>query len=65
LLANDASPKVRSHAFHLLADGSPREREGDVVKAIERLQQDPDEKLRRQARKLMAQYRRGGRINVL
>jgi hypothetical protein len=65
LLAKDSSPKVRSHAFHLLADGSPREREGDVVVEIERLQQDPDEKLRRRARKLMAQYRRGGRINVL
>jgi hypothetical protein len=36
-----------------------------VVAAIERLQQDPDEKLRRRARKLIAQYRRGGRINVL
>jgi hypothetical protein len=65
LLANDSSPKVRSNAFHLLADGSPRERECDVVAAIERLQHDPDEKLRRRARKLMAQYRRGGRINAL
>ncbi len=65
LMANDASPKVRSHAFHLLADGSPREREPDVVAAIQRLQQDPDEKLRRRARrKLMARYRRGGRINA-
>jgi hypothetical protein len=65
LMVNDSSPKVRSHAFHLLADGSPRERECDVVVAIERMQQDPDEKLRRRARKLMAHYRRGGRINAL
>jgi hypothetical protein len=64
-LANDPSAKVRSHVFHLLADGSPRLREADVVAAIERLQQDPDEKLRRRARKLLAHYRRGGRINVL
>jgi HEAT repeat protein len=64
-LANDPSPKVRSHVFHLLADGSPRERESDVVAVIEGLQQDPDEKLRRRARKLLAHYRRGGRINVL
>ena len=65
VLAEDPSAKVRSHAFHLLADGSPREREAEVVKAIERLQADPDERLRRRARKLTAQYRRGGRINVL
>jgi hypothetical protein len=64
-LANDPSPKVRSHVFHLLGDGSPREREPDVVAAIERMQQDPDEKLRRRARKLLAHYRRHGRINVL
>jgi hypothetical protein len=36
-----------------------------VVAAIERFEQDPDEKLRRRARKLLAHYRRGGRINVL
>ena len=64
-LVDDPSPRVRMHVFHLLADGSPRERESDVVAAIERLQQDPDEKLRRRARKLLAHYRRGGRINVL
>ena len=64
-LVDDRSPKVRSHVFHLLADGSPREREPDVVAAIERLQLDPDEKLRRRARKLMARYRRGERINAL
>jgi|SRR3954453_8127950 hypothetical protein len=64
-LVDDPSAKVRGHVLHLLADGSPRERESDAVAAIERLQQDPDEKLRRRARKLLAQYRRGGRINVL
>jgi hypothetical protein len=64
-LVDDPSPKVRTHVFHLLADGSPREREPEVVAAIERLQSDEDERLRRRARKLIAQYRRGGRINVL
>jgi hypothetical protein len=64
-MAGDPSPRVRSHAFHLLADGSPREREGEVVRAIEAMQLDPDERLRRRARKLMAQYRRGGGINAL
>ena len=64
-LIDDPSPKVRSHVFHLLADGSPRQREAQVVCAIERLQADPDQKLRRRARKLIAQYLRGGRINAL
>src|SRR5690348_14167354 len=58
-LVDDPSQRVRSHVFHLLADGSPHEREADVVTAIERLQQDPDERLRRRARKLLAAYRRG------
>jgi len=35
-----------------------------VIAAIERFQSDPDPRLRRRARKLMAHYRRGGRINV-
>jgi hypothetical protein len=64
-LVNDPSADVRRHVFHLLADGSPREREAEVVSAIERLQHDADERLRRRARKLLAHYRRGGRINVL
>jgi hypothetical protein len=63
-MVEDPSEKVRRHVFHLLGDGSPREREADVVAAIERLRTDSDERLRRQARKLLAHYRRGGRINV-
>jgi hypothetical protein len=51
--------------LHLLCDGSPRERNTEVVAAVERMQRDPDDKLRRQARKVMAQYRKTGNINVL
>ena len=64
-LVDDPSHKVRVHVFHMLADGSPRERESEVVNAIERLTRDPHESLRRRARKLMAHYRRGGKINIL
>ena len=63
-LVDDPSAKVRTHVMHLLADGSPRGREPQVIAAIERFQSDPDPRLRRRARKLMAHYRRGGRINV-
>jgi hypothetical protein len=64
-MAEDPSAKVRSHVFHLLADGSPREREAQVLRAIQGLHDDPDERLRRRARKLLAQHRKGGRVNVL
>jgi hypothetical protein len=64
-LVDDPSTKVRSFVFHFLADGSPRERETEVVAAIERFQHDPDKRLRRRARQLLAQYRRSGRINAL
>jgi len=64
-MVDDPSAKVRSHVLHLLADGSPRERETQVVAAIERLRCDPDARLRRRVRKLLAHYRAGGRINAL
>ena len=64
-LVNDPSPRVRSHVLHLLADGSPRDRETQVVAAVEQLTADDNLRLRRRARKLLAQYRRGGRINAL
>src|SRR4051812_32943507 len=64
-MVEDSSGKVRSHVFHLLGDGSPRERESEVIAAIERLRTDPDERLRRRVRKLLAHYRHGGRINAL
>ena len=62
-LVDDPSPHVRRHVLHLLGDGSPREREQEVVTAIERLHNDPDARLRRRVRQLLARYRRGGRIN--
>jgi HEAT repeat protein len=64
-LADDPSIEVRRQVFHLLGDGSPREREEEAVAAMERMTRDPDPKLRRHARKVMARYRRGGTINVL
>ncbi len=64
-MTSDESPIVRSHVLHVLADGSPRHREPQVVGAIESMHDDPDPKLRRRVRKLLAHYRRGGRINIL
>jgi hypothetical protein len=64
-LANDPDARVRSQILHVLADGSPRERECQVAAAIETIARDRDESLRRRARKVLAQYRRSGVINVL
>jgi hypothetical protein len=64
-MAGDPDAKVRSTVLHLLCDGSPRERNAEIVAAVARMQHDPDDKLRRQARRVMAQYRKTGQINVL
>jgi hypothetical protein len=61
----DEDAKVRAHVLHVLADGSPRYRESEVVQAVERMWDDPDPGLRRRVRKVLGQYRRTGRIHVL
>jgi hypothetical protein len=64
-LVDDPSLDVRRWVFHLLGDGSPREREAEVVAAFERFTRDPDKKLQRRARQVLAKYRQEGTINVL
>jgi HEAT repeat protein len=64
-MAQDENVNVRSNVFHVLADGSPRYREPQIVSVIEQMHNDPDPKLRRRARKLLAHYRHGGRLNAL
>ena len=63
-LTRDRDVGVRRNALHTLIDGSPRAREQEVVDALEGLRDDPDAKLRRHARKLLARYRRTGRVNL-
>ena len=64
-LVDDPALDVRRWVFHLLGDGSPREREPEVVAAFERFTRDPDKKLQRRARQVLAKYRQDGTINVL
>ena len=61
-----ANPKTRRAALLqlCLCDGSPRERESEVVAAVELLANDSDHKIRRRARRALAAYRRTGQINV-
>jgi len=64
-MVTDEDVKVRSSVLHTLGDGSPRVREMEIVAAIERMWNDPDERLRRHVRKLLASYRRTGKLNIL
>ena len=64
-MASDEHVLVRKNVFHVLADGSPRYREQQIVRTMEAMHNDPDPKLRRHVRKLLAHYRAGGRLNVL
>lgn len=64
-LADDPDPYVRTQVLHALGDGSPRAREAEVMATVERMRDDPDPHLRRRVRKLLAEYRRTGRINIL
>src|SRR5688500_10018548 len=64
-MVGDPDPIVRRTAVHMLADGSPKERQSDVVDALESLRNDPDRKVRRQVRDVLGAFRRTGRVNVL
>jgi hypothetical protein len=63
-MATDPDPGVRNWVLHVLTDGSPRSRQAQVVQAVERLRDDPDPKIRRKARKIEAEFRRTGNLNV-
>jgi hypothetical protein len=60
----DADRRVRSHVLHALTDGSPKDLEHEVIAAIGRMRNDPDERLRRRVRGILAGYRRTGSWNV-
>ena len=65
VLATDPNADVRRNVLHTLSDGSPRERSEQVAAIWETMYQDPDRKIRKQVRFLLAQYRRTGKINIL
>jgi HEAT repeat protein len=64
-MVGDPDPLVRSAVVHMLADGSPRHRQAEVVTVLESLRNDPDRKVRRQVNYVLGKYRRTGRVNVL
>ena len=64
-MKTDESPVVRDQVVHSLCDGSPKERETEVIATLEELWNDPDERVRRRVRKALNAYRRTGNWNVL
>jgi hypothetical protein len=63
-MAADPDADVRNWVLHVLTDGSPRSRHAQVVQVLHQLHDDPDPKLRRKARKILAHHRRTGELNI-
>ncbi len=59
----DPDCEVRRIALHAILDGSPRSRRAEVIRALESMYHDPNPRLRRQARKVLARHRATGRVN--
>lgn len=63
-LTRDEDASVRSLVLHDLTDGSPRERAPAIRAALEVMRNDPDPRLRRRVRGVLAHERRTGRLNI-
>ncbi len=63
-LTADPDADVRRSALHVLIDGSPRTRREEVVRALEAMRDEPQPKVRRHVRKILARYRRTGQVNL-
>lgn len=64
-MIHDPDPDVRYQVIHNLCDGSPNEREEDVINAIKELQQDESKIVKRAVNKVLSSYTRTGKWNVL
>ncbi len=64
-MAHDSDPRVRGPIVHVLCDESPVEYRAEIVRVLESLYHDEDDRVRKQVRRVLAQYRHSGRVNVL
>lgn len=65
LMVHDDCPGVRAQVLHTICDGSPSSLEAEVAEALEVFNRDEDKAIRRTAHKVLAEYTRTGRWNVL
>ena len=61
-LVGDPDPGVRGDVIHAVTDSTPAARVAAVIQALESRHNDPDKGIRRQVRKILAHYRRTGKI---
>lgn len=61
-MTSDPDPTVRYQIVHTLCDGSPRTREEQVLEALMKMWNDPDDKIRRAVRRAIGEYRRTGKV---
>ena len=61
-LAGDPDPRVRGDVIHAITDSTPAPRVPAVVRALESRRNDADVGIRRQVRKILAHYRRTGKV---
>jgi HEAT repeats len=61
-LVGDPDPRVRGDVIHAITDSTPAPRVPAVIQALESRHNDPDVGIRRQVRKVLAHYRRTGKV---
>eukprot|EP01121_Diplochlamys_sp_Union-15-3_P012668 TRINITY_DN3829_c0_g1_i3.p1 TRINITY_DN3829_c0_g1~~TRINITY_DN3829_c0_g1_i3.p1 ORF type:complete len:230 (+),score=48.99 TRINITY_DN3829_c0_g1_i3:87-776(+) len=64
-MVTDPDERVRYQVLHNLCDGSPLEREAQIIEAIEKLHYDDDKKVRRVVNQVLSHYHRTGKWNIL
>lgn len=61
-LVQDPDPLARGDVLHAITDSTPAARVPAVIQALESRHNDPDVGIRRQIRKILARYRRTGKV---
>jgi hypothetical protein len=64
-MAHDEDPTVRYQVLHTICDGSPNHLEQNVLDTLEIFNRDVDQKIRRKAHKILANYKATGKWNIL
>lgn len=61
----DPDAHVRRWVVHTLCDGSPARYRTEIVRLLESRYHDPDDKVRKSVRRVLASYRHSGNVNIL
>ena len=64
-MGDDPDAQVRRWVVHTLCDGSPARYRDEIIKLLESRYHDADDKVRKSVRKVLANYRHSGSVNVL